>query len=410
MQKIKASAMQFAILVSVIVALLLSSFLLFTYTHTIFSSQSDQVLKNIHVSNLGINYLSNREIGIVDSLNIIIEDIPVVLNTSFWGSYEYVKSKAGSKTNSFQKVAFLGAGNQEEKISLYLENNQLPLVIVGQTKIEGDAYLPENLVKQGSIGGHYYVGEQMIYGRRFSSKTKLPALQTEWRQYIEETLDSIPLTGNNISPLERKTNSFFNKPEIIYQTNKIDIIESLKGNILIKSEREINVSKIAILSEVLLVAPKVVVRRGFTGNIHIIAEEVIIEEDVYLTYPSSVVVLEKNRINEELLFEPKIQIGKNTVVQGNLVYLVRTEDGKSKNHMLIEESAMVEGNIYSEGYTDLKGTVIGSVYTRFFASASHGSLYINHIYNGKILTAEVKEEIAGLPLVANSKKVALWLY
>ncbi|MBZ9731340.1 hypothetical protein LB467_16750 [Salegentibacter sp. JZCK2] len=411
--KIKASALQFAILVSVIVALLLSSFLLFTYTYSNFSLRTDKVLHNIEASQKGIDYLVNSDDHLTDSLEIAIEDVPVVLKNNFWGGFQLVHSRGGAGSTSFEKVALLGtAGPGIGSLSIFLENNQLPLVLVGDTRIEGDIYTPENIIKPGSIAGHYYAGDKLVYGRRYHSAQNLPELDARWRFYAQNMLNFIPDGGEAVIRLENSTNSFFGNRQVIYQVDKIFLNESLSGNIVVVSRKEIEVSPFAKLDQVLLVAPKVIVRTGFEGNAHVISEEAVIEDKVRFHYPSSIVVFAKEGENRkpENSYKPTIQIGEHTLFEGNILYLNASEQEGRKNDLLLAKNSFIEGNVYCEGYTELEGTVKGSLYTKYFVANHRGSLYINHIYDGKVLTGNVKPEMGGLVLEGTEKKVAAWLY
>ena len=410
--KIRASAMQFAILVSVIVALLLSAFLLFTHTYSTFSVRSDQVLRNIDASNKGIEYLAKADLQLADSLEILIEGVPVLVKYGFWGGFQLAHSRGGAGSTSFEKVALLGAGIGKDKPGLFLEDNQLPLVVAGNTRIEGDAFTPQDIIKPGSIAGHYYAGDHLVYGRRYKSPSELPLLSSEWRFYVQNVLKFIPEAGEIVIGLEDRTNSFFNERQVIYQEDKISINESVSGNILIISRREIEVTPFAKLDQVLLVAPKVLFRSGFQGNVHVIAEEAVLQENVKLNYPSSVVVSAKVGVESkpEASSRPKIEIGERSVLEGNIVFLNASEETSPKLDLLLAENSLVEGNIYCEGYIDLRGTVLGSLYTKYCVANQGGSLYINHIYNGRILTSDIKQEMSGLVLDGQEKKVAAWLY
>lgn len=404
--------MQFAILVSVLVALLLSSFLLFTYTYSSFSLRTNQLLDNIDASNNGISYMTRAEVQIIDSLSLVLDEVPVLLKTSLWGAYQLVHSKGGAGSTAFEKVALLGAGHRAEAAGIYLENNQLPLVLAGNTYIEGDAYTPDDIIKPGSIAGHYYFGNQLIHGRRFKSEEKLPALNAEWRSYVQEMLHFIPSAEDVVVGLENTGTSFFLNRQVIFQENKIFLDQSLSGNIIVVSRQEIEVLAFAKLDQVLLIAPKVIFKSGFEGNAHVISEEAIVEENVRLHYPSSITVLarEGEELKPEDVYKPKIIIGQKSIFEGNILFLDSSEDEGHKNDVLLAEDSFIEGNVYSEGYTELRGTVSGSIYTRYFVANQSGSLYINHIYNGRILKAKEKKEIAGLVLEDSDKKVAAWLY
>lgn len=411
-KKVKASAMQFAILVSVIVALLLSSFLLFTYTYSSYSTKSKKVLENIEASNIGIVYSCKAAITIVDSLDIVLEDVPVKISKNFWGSFELVKSRAGEGSISFEKAALIGSKSGLEKPGIYLEDNNLPLVLVGKTRIEGDAFTPEDIIKPGSIAGQYYANDQLVYGRRFRSSPKLPALDGDWKAYAQNMLSYVPDNNSIIVNLMDAANSFFNQPLVVYNTQRFEVNEKLMGNFILKSEIAVEVNSFSQLDQVIIIAPKVLIRNGFKGSLHIFAEEVELEDNVQLFYPSSIIGFEKegSYSKSKNAFIPKITLGQNSLLEGNLIYFDSLGDDNARNDVLIGESAVVEGTVYCEGYIDLRGSVVGGVYTKFFGASQAGSLYINHIFNGQVLKADVKEDMSGILLAGETKNIAAWLY
>lgn len=411
-RKYKASALQFAILVSVIVAILLAAFLLFTFTSSSFTVKSHEVLSNIDISSKGIQYLQHDGYDIEDSLVVSIEETPVVLSNTYWGSFALASATAGRDKNKFKKLALLGSGREGEVTGMYLQDNSLPLVLAGKTRIEGAVFSPGNIIKPGNISGNYFNGGKLVNGSRYNSKSFLPALDPKWKDYVLEMQAFSPSPKDLVSEPGSMKNSFFGERKVIYNTEKIILDHQVLGHVIVSSETEIEISSFSELDQVLIIAPKVVVNSNFTGSLHIISEEVKVGENTKLEYPSSITVIQKPPFGKEIPYgeEPKIFIGNKSIVRGNIIYLTTEEEDKSRNHVIISNDAVVEGNVYSEGYTELKGTVIGSVYTKYFVANEGGSIYINHIYNGKILTEEVKVEMAGLPFEGKSKTIAAWLY
>lgn len=360
---------------------------------------------------MGIHYLFVPENKINNSLAIEINNTPVKLSSTYWGSFEKVSSIGGTESKSFRKMALLGSHYEGEIPSIYLEDNQLPLVLVGNSRIEGEAFLSEKKVKPGSISGHYYNGEKLVYGKIKDSNSKLPGLEIEWRAYVKKMQDFIPDKDELLIDLDNLNNSFFKERRIIYQNEKIYLDKNIKGNVIIKSESAIEISRKAQLNQVLLIAPKIIIKGGFEGSLHIIAEEIKIDENVKLLYPSSLIVMTRPGVeikNSDII--PEIEIGANSLFQGNLIFLKSSENEKINTNVLIGDKVLVEGNIYCEGYIELKGKVIGSLFTKYFVANEGGSKYINHIYNGKILTTGITPEYCGILFKGIKKKVALWLF
>lgn len=410
--KLKAVAMQFAILVSVIVALLLSAFLLYTFTFKKFSSQSDRVLKNITTASAGFIYFEKPENIFTDSINIELEGNELKLKKSYWGSFEKLISMGGRGGVAFSKAGLVGSKFSEKPVGLYLADRGMPLVVVGKARLEGNNYLPDQLVKAGSIAGEYYQGNSLVYGKIFQSDTLLPKLDENWKIYLEDMLGFIPSAEDQVEEVSDINNSFFKPRVVVYQAEKIELSQKIYGNIIIKSETEIEVSRFSELDQVLVIAPKVTVNSGFKGNLHIIANEVDVAANVFFEYPSSIVVVNKTEGHQEGNFNSlaKLKIGENVQFKGNLIYLDKRNNQKSMKDIFIDEGSVITGTVYCEGYTELRGTVKGSIFTHYLVSNQKGSIYINHLFNGQILENDLTQEMSGLLLEDQPKNIASWLY
>jgi len=72
--------------------------------------------------------------------------------------------------------------------------------------------------------------------------------------------------------------------------------------------------------------------------------------------------------------------------------------------MAIDKDALVVGDIYCNGILELKGSVIGSVYTHKLQLETRSSKYADVILNGIIDTSGIPDNFVGLPLFANTEK------
>ncbi len=413
-RKIKASALQFAILVSVVLALLLGSFITLTHTHRYFGIQSQLFMDAITQSQMGIEASLLPTSKIKDSVVIECEGFTTTLKKGVWGGFTTRSSTATSKTKTFTKKALVGTATETPKIALHVSDPQLPLVVVGDTKIEGTAYISDKGIKAGVISGHYYNGKELVYGSIRRSNASLPKLDPQWQEFTQELLRPGPIPSEFLRDLKDKNQQSFLEPSlVVYEPGTLYLVQECLGNMVIKSETEIVVSRMAKLTDVVLVAPKITIEKGFEGSAHFLSSESLkVEENVTLHYPSSLVLI--NKKEEESTPIPKgkepMSISKNARIQGNIIYLPKTSPNRSNTHVYISEDAVVEGSIYVEGNLGLAGTVVGNAYTQRFITNEFGSRYINHIYNGKLLGNDIPDTFCGLPLENKKKGVAKWLY
>jgi len=417
LKKIKASAMQFAILVSVIIAVLLGSFLVLSHTHRFFKIQSKLYLKTIDASNSGIEYGLKSKNVFTDSVLVISDNnIETTIKRSFWGGFQVIESTSKSKTAKFSKQALVGSPISHPNIALYISEDNSPLILVGDTKIKGTGYLSTRGVKPGIISGHYYTGDKLIDGQIKRSLDRLPKLNSRWVTYINNLKDFIPTSGDIvINQTEQNSNSFFNNSHIIYQRGSIRLDEIYTGNIIIKSETSITISKYASLTDVIVIAPKIIIETGFKGSASFIASQTIeVKQNVELTYPSALIVTQKqNKLNAKK--ELAISISDNASVSGIVVYLIKESKVESLKNQTninidIQSLSIINGQVYCQGSTELSGTVIGSIYTDRFIYNGFGSLYINHIYSGTILANDLHPKFSGLPFSNTNNGIIRWLY
>ncbi len=411
--------MQFAILVATIIAILLASFLTLTQTHRFFNTQSKILGNVIDSANAGIRYSFEKEHPIGDSISLENDMYKTSIKQTSWGGFLKVQSTASAKTKNFSKMALTGHTMARPELALHLSGDKLPLVLVGNTTIEGDAYVSDLGVKAGIISGHYFNSNELVKGSIGSGKGELPELDPIWLDAIRNILEYVPYDPKVIMEREAiNKNSFFDPTRFVYDENRIVLNETYIGNIVIKSGTEIVVAPSAHLTDVTLVAPKITIEEGFMGSASFIAsEKITVAENVRLEYPSSLVLVD-SEVDEQIPVpkgEEPIFIADGSTVTGTVIFLDEREEKElvnmnSSTHIAITPKGSIKGYVYCQGNVELMGTVMGSVYAERFLAREFGSVYINHIYNGRILSRDLESGFGGLPFKESDKTIIKWLY
>ena len=416
--KLQAGALQYTIFISVVIALLVFAFISLTHVQKKLSIKACFFQEVISSVNQSFDYLAHHNIPYHEQTEMVLsteENVATVVHKSHWGIFDIATVTSKKRKETFTKTALLG-GYQQQKTGLYLQNINQPLVLVGNTRIEGKTYLPEQGVKRGTIAGHSYMGTKLIYGSIANSNEKLPKIENEI--YIKMVRDKILLEENNIfiefQENTRLINSF-EKPTNIIRSN--DIIElrfvELTGNIIIHSAIKIKVYPSAKLKDVILIAPQIEIVEKVNGNFQGFAtKKLTVGSNCKLTYPTALVLTEKEKRttqnnNEEV---NQINIDKNTEIKGIIAFITKDNLENYKPQIVLEENTLITGEVYCNQNIELKGTVKGSVYTKGFIANQFGSVYKNHIYNGKILSNDLPLQYCGLSLKNAQQKVAKWLY
>ena len=421
--KVKAGALQLTLFIAVVIALLLASFLILINTHKLFNIQSDFAHETINNANTGVFYALERDLPLETETTININDSreysTLNVQRHFWGVFENIRSKATIKTYQFEKKALAGGVQKsEDRPALYLRDNNKALVLVGNTKIEGVAYLPKQGAKPGNISGQSYYGSQLIYGqvRQSSSQKKLSGnLITHLRKLYRQADDSQDIQYLNIDRLKKHEVSFSEKMQTVYSNDTIVLQDvELIGHIKVRSRSKIIVDPTAKLKDVVLIAPEIEIRGHSRVTCQAIAfKKITVGKNSQLEYPSALVLFQDSEPDSKP-FKPgeqqHIKIDSEAKISGVVLYEGKIAANNYRPQVIIEENAHITGEVYCNQNLELKGTVFGTVLTNNFVANQSGSIYQNHIYNGTIISNELPEEFAGLLLHNQKKGVGKWLY
>jgi len=422
--KLKSGALQFAVFVAVLIALLLSGLLLYAYTFIYMKEQSKGAIENIQLSDTGIKYLLKQSEINTDTLTTNVfnkENQSIRVYLSSWGIFEKAFTISKFRKKTFIKAAVIGSLiNSEKSPTLILQETQNPLTVVGNTIIKGIAYVPTQGVKPGNISGNSYYGSQLIYGPIYKSTPTLPKLNKsttntlsfylkDYKPIIQKEYINLETNSKIIASFKEKTKGAYSKEPIILENREIT------GNIIIKSDTLIRIKKTALLKDLILIAPIIEIEEGTIGNFQAIASKrIITEKFCTLNYPSALVLFQDNKNDPKTVtankFDNQIFIDSGTIIKGSVCYIQTNEIPDFQTQIVLEKGAKIKGQVYCNGNFEIKGTVSGSVYTKQFIANQSGSIYINHIYNGKIENENIPTFFGGIVLKASPKTIMKWLY
>lgn len=419
-KKIKAGALQYVIFISIIIAIILSSFILLIHLNKKVKYKNQKFQELIFNTNNAIDYAKQKNVFIGDSIIISSKDnlTSTKITSTPWGIFNKVNVISSFKNQEFQKIAFLG-GFKKQKPALYLQNVNKPLVLVGETEIIGKTYLPSQGVKRGNIAGNSYSGSQLIYGNRLSSRQHLPSL--EHRTYLQNLCKGIITTDLDAFILEKSnfeitqyTNSFREKTKHYKRNTIIDLQHiEISGNYIIQSDTLIRVHNTSKLKDVILIAPYIDVQERTKGNFQAFATKgITIKQNCLLTYPTVLVLAEVAK-NDSAIRETQnhqINIEPNSEIKGTVCFFTDNLKTNHQTQINIQENVLITGEVYSEKNIALSGIVNGSIYTHGFLTNAYGSIYHNHIYNGKINSNNVPIQFSGIAFKNEEKNVVQWVY
>lgn len=420
-RKIPAGALQLVVFIGVIIAILLAAFVTLVYVNTKFSKQTDLVIKTIEQANQGIYLGLTESLPFQDTINLSSElsgigDLKLYRN--FWGIYETVTSVSTIKKNRIVNYAFVGnQSSVDNRTGLYLVEDNQPLVVVGNTHINGKNYIPKQGVKPGSVAGISYYGNQLIYGKVLESSESLPTLNSN-------LIDEVKRLQNILDVVDSKSidqfgkdsvlkNSFKEEVKMFYALKSIYLSNvELVGHIILYSEEKITVNSSSKLTDIILIAPEIEIGADFRGNFQAIAsEKITVGQNVTLEYPSSLVLFNSKTNTSKENFR-SILISSNSVINGQvIVSLTENTNARFEPQLKLSEESTVFGEVYCNQNVEHLGEIKGSLYAKQFIAKQSGSIYINHIYNGRIDAKVLSEDYVGLLFEdLSSKGIMKWGY
>jgi len=422
--KLKSGALQFTVFVAVLIALLLSGLILYAYTFIYMKEQSKGAIENIQLSEIGISHLLEQQEMNVDTITIDFankENQSIKVHLSPWGIFEKAFTITQFRKKSFVKTAIIGSIiNSKESPTLFLQETQNPLTLVGNTAIRGNAYLPSQGVKPGYIAGNSYYGSQLIYGSIKRSTPSLPKLNKnvidallfylkDYKPSGQEDYVNLEANGKIVNSFKAKTKGAYSKNAIVLEDKEIT------GNIIIKSDILIRIKNTALLKDVILIAPIIEIEDSSIGNFQAIAsKKITVGKECKLNYPSALILFQENKNNPNAISnntsDNQIFIDSGSIVKGSICYFQTKEEANFQTQIVLEKDARIKGQVYCNGNFELRGTVSGSVYTRQFVANQSGSIFINHIYNGTIENENIPTIFGGIVFENEPKTIMKWLY
>lgn len=381
--RLKAGAMSYAIILSIVVGALCMSLIWITtsYRNTRVSLKNKEKL----VVNLLTGVKATRTLeSFTEEKLLLINNDSVHIKKENWGLFNYFVVKARKNGRTLKRSFLSGHEIRNAMPALYLSNNDKALKLTGSTRITGSVFVPNGRVERGYIQGKNYEREKLVYGRVEESENSLPSIKEEIAsksidEFVsfqsEVFLDQLPF--DSIFEFDQPTNRFT-------QNIPISIDHILSGNLVIESKDSIFVSREAKLENVILKAPIIRFEQGFEGNVQVFAEQkIIIEKDVQLNYPSSICLIDTDK-KFHRTGKAIVQMDEGSSVLGGVLVLSKSPDFRNLVKLKIENKSTIVGLVYNQGETMLKGKVIGSLFTKKLYIETKSSSYENHLLDAEI--------------------------
>jgi hypothetical protein len=418
---IKASSLFYAIVISILIAIISSCLILFSsLSHLEFLNY--EILQRLNLNaDSGINLLLTDQSLVSPGEKTYLDlynkgNDSVELHLKPWGAHEIAISMATFQNKKATRIAQIGSFTDSADLySIYLADENKILALSGKTLIKGTAYLPKAGVKRAYIEGQNFSGNKLIEGDIKTSQTKLPEFNKNIFTYIQKVFankiisdhDSVVEIKNELSTDTLK-NSFLS-PTILFRSSaSITINEGVfSGNIAIISSNKIHISNGAILNDIILFAPKITIGEDVKGNFQAFATDtILIAKNVSLSYPSVLGLVTTPRSPQV----SSILTEDNDTISGSLFVFKENQNQQKHSVIIIKKNVFINGEVYSNDITDVQGTINGSLMCQKILLITPSSVYENHLLNATIDVTKRSGYFTGINILKEDKikRVVKW--
>ncbi|MFC3197337.1 hypothetical protein ACFOET_06910 [Parapedobacter deserti] len=423
---LKSGALLLALLLAVIIGVLTGGLLLLLQYHRQYAAQAfrhERLQRNLH-SATGLLLTQETTIyGDTTAMDLFGDgrDSAILIRRP-WGAFDVGITYTYEQRDTLSSTFLIGRVlTDSERYALYLADENRPLSISGETRIQGDAFLPEAGIRKSYIENQAYAYDEVIHGGTMRhSGANLPALNSaiieRLAKYLQPASEAewvisardwfVATAGDSLHQ------PFHDRPLVLHGLDSITVSGlSITGQIIIVADRAVTVAADALLDNILLFAPAIRFADGFKGRLQAFARDsLVVGRECTFGFPSILGLVNIPKDSIVYAFQPLVRIDSASVVNG-LVFSHFPGSEQLLANVMIGKSAIVNGQVYAGGLLELKGTVNGITLCRRFTLQTPSSLYENFVLNGVMDLTGLSPHYAGSPLLNAGRlgKVLNWL-
>ena len=329
-----------------------------------------------------------------------------VISTGSWGLFSVATVSVRTDNKERSRSFFFGQdGISPLDGCLYLSDKNTALALVGHARLTGNAYLPKEGLRPAYIDQRGYDLTVLIRGTISNSADTIPAID---QRLLDRLTRSDKKTSMSVIP-DSLDQSFSDTLMAIHRQGSIQLSSChFKGHIIISSDSLISVNADADLENVILSAPTIAIRPGFSGIVQLIAtDSIIVGDRCILSYPSCLVLCK----TRESSFQPIIRIGEKCLLNGALVSHSPNRKDELRTYVEIGKGSILTGYVYVSGFLDLNGAVHGAVLADHFLARSGSNVLVNYLVDGEIDRPALSKHFTGPHIFPNAgeNKVVQWV-
>jgi len=383
--KLKGGALYVAVIISILISIILSLFIVVAY-YNVQSVQSQNSFMQLHYSMESGFEIAQSNFYHSNQANswqkMPYNNDSVMIKKMAWGCFTLVDVKAKNAHFNIHKTGLFGTAASKDTALLTADQNK-PIGLAGKIKFTGACYLPKAGVKSAYIEGTSFSDLNSIRPFIKQAPSYIPELDENYLKTIEASQSVLdPYTDSLMSFIPDVLTQSFQQKTAVIQNGSINLnSQILSHNIKVIASDLITIDNSCQLNNVLLVARKVVFKKGFNGTVHVIAKDSIVtEDDCEFNYPSSFCVYSNSNATSQNQQVRGIFFGINCKFKGGLL-AANNKTQSSKMIIKLNKEFELIGSMYSSNYTDAQGNLYGSVFCQTLLLQTPSGVYENHLLN-----------------------------
>ena len=404
-KKLNGGALYVSILVSIIIGVVLTFFILI--------SQYNQRNVTVYTQLTQLHYNLKSAFQIAQSAYFTPEqnytwiknqenDDSIRVKKLNWGAYLLISAETKNRHQYLSQAGIYGTYMSSDT-GLLISDNSRPVGLSGNIVFKSNCYLPKAGIKPAYIEGQSYVSSSQNTSYIKQSPYQIPHLTESVYSGLKEQLSNFNFNlDSSVKTLPETYSQSFNHKTIVCQTSTTLLNRvHLSNNIKLIAEN-IEVDSSAHLNNILLVCKKARFKKGFKGKIHVIASDSIsMEQGCEFNYPSSFVLLADEGETNAIKY---IQFNKNCSFFGGILAVSKNSGNANDQKVFVKLHAEseVNGFIYSSDYIHLEGLVNATVIANKLLLKTPSAVYENHLLSCEINPKKHSSMLA-VPLVFNER-------
>ncbi len=389
---VKAHSLLYAVYICLIVSIICGAILyfasLYNQLNLFYNTHENLYIQNQSYVNFALENLDENNTFYQDE----VTGIESFYENKPYGILNILHVKTFTKFDTIASVHLTGRFSNE-KTCLLVANQGEPFYYSGKVKLIGDKKLSTLRIQE-----KYIKNEQnslTTNGKLELAQPNLPKLNPALKDFFKQDVSY----RFQLKDIERKGDSiYFNsfKNETIGIQFSGTVLENItiKGNFILHAKDSVFIKNTAILEDVIIRSPKIIVEENFKGSIQLFASEKIdIGKKAQFRYPSVLCVYtdsaEKRSIN----------INEGARIYGAVVLVEEHESKQEENRMVLKKEAVVVGEIYCMGKLMVEGKLYGTAYTNKIFHATETSNYDNCMVNSEIDVSKKPSFFVSVPVL-----------